>query len=572
VVTPKWFLEASVARSANTIEESPSLDEWSVVDYRVSPALRQGGLGSYLKKNPGSNVQYSVKSTHEFGTSQLRYGFLIEDITFDEHSFLTGPPITVHDGRQTASGASVEIRPDPVYGEIYRVNFARIGGSVRETTQDYFALYVQPTLNIGNRLTISPGLRYDRQTLSGTASYTFKGNWAPRIGVTFDPTGSGRAKIFGHWGRFFNKMPNNTAARSLTAIPDVRLADYFDPNLTQPVPNGVEALGTTVHFRTASGGVSDVREGSKSGYLDEIVVGAEQEFAGGLKFGLRYTRRDVKRVFEDIANAAMILYYIPEANVGSLVYFLGNPDDGFPETLNNIGAFEAPVREYDAVELTGEKRFNGRWSVIASYRWSRVRGTYEGYYLNDTGESNPGLLSLYDFPTDDPSYTEIGGPQFGFRGDIRYLGKAGAGPLPNDRTHQLKVYGSYVFDFDLNLGIGLRAGSGRPFTPMAANPVYTGIAGIPEEPRGSGIQTVDGFMKRSPAEIGVDLSASYWVDLGAERRLGILVDAFNVLNLNRPIDYWQDTEIRFGIPNPDFGKITYYQDPRQIRLGIRVEF
>jgi hypothetical protein len=572
VITPKWFLEASVSRSANTIEETPALDEWSIVDYRVSPALRQGGLGSFLKKNPGSNIQYSVKATHEFGMAQLRYGFLFEDISFDEYSYLTGPQITLPDGRQSASGASVEIRSDPTFGEIYRVNYATIGGAVRETTQDYLAFFVQPTFNIRNRLTIAPGLRYDRQTLSGTASYSFTGNWAPRIGVTYDPTGSGRAKIFVHWGRFFNKLPNNTAARSLTAIPDVRLADYFDPDLTQPVPNGVEALGTTVHFRTASGGVSDVRENSKAGYLDEIVIGTEQEFGGGLKFGLRYTRRDVKRVFEDIANAAMILYYMPEANVDSLVYFLGNPDDGFPETLDDIGAFEAPVRTYDAVEITGEKRFTGRWSVFASYRWSRIYGTYEGYYLNDTGESNPGLLSLYDFPTDDPTYTEIGGPQFGFRGDIRYLGKLGAGPLPNDRRHQFKVYGSYVFDFDLNLGIGLTAGSGRPLTPMAANPVYTGIAGIPEEPRGSGIETVDGFKNRTPVEVGVDLSASYWVDVGDGRRLGVLMDAFNVLNLNRPTDYWQDTEIRFGIPNPDFGRITYYQVPRQLRLGVRFEF
>ena len=33
---------------------------------------------------------------------------------------------------------------------------------------------------------------------------------------------------------------------------------------------------------------------------------------------------------------------------------------------------------------------------------------------------------------------------FGYSGDIRFLGAAGAGPLPLDRTHDIKVFG-YVF-------------------------------------------------------------------------------------------------------------------------------
>lgn len=569
ILGPRWFVEASVARSVNSVEETPTIDEWSITDRRVSPPVRSGGIGSYLQGNPGSNVQYSAKSTHVFGEHQVRYGVLYEDITFDEYSFLTGPRITLPDGRQSETGASVEIRPDPNFGEIYRVTFARIGGSVRETAQSFLAFFLQDTWKVGDRLTIRPGLRYEQQTLKGTASYTFSGNWAPRIGATYDPTGEGRAKVYAQWGRFFHKMPNNTAARSLTAIPDVRLADYFDPALTQPVPNGVLALGTTVHFRTASGSVSAVEPGSKSGYQDEFVVGAERELAQNLNVGVRYTRRDVRRIFEDIANAAMVLYFIPEANVDSLAYFLGNPGDGTPPTLDNIGAFEAPVRTYDAVEVTAQRRLAKRWSLLTSYRWSRLNGTYEGFFLNDTGESNPGLLSLYDFPTNDPSYTEIGGPQFGFRGDIRLLGKLGAGPLPTDRPHQVKVYGHYTFDIGLNVGTGIFISSGRPLTPMAAGPVY---GRIPEAPRGAGIETVDGFARRTPAVINADVNLTYWRSLADGRRVGLLADVFNVFNLRRVLDYGQNTEISFGVPNPDFGAVTEYQQPLRLRVGVRFEF
>ena len=67
---------------------------------------------------------------------------------------------------------------------------------------------------------------------------------------------------------------------------------------------------------------------------------------------------------------------------------------------------------------------------------------------------------------------QIGVPQFGYLGDIRFLGKLGAGLLPNDRTHQVKVYGTYNLPVGLNFGAGVNLSSGQPLTQMAANPNY----------------------------------------------------------------------------------------------------
>ena len=104
------------------------------------------------------------------------------------------------------------------------------------------------------------------------------------------------------------------------------------------------------------------------------------------------------------------------------------PIEGF-----DIG-FEDAIHDYDAVELTAEKRFGNNWGLQTSYRWSRLHGTFEGFFRNDNGQSDPAITSLFDFPTNDPSYTAIGVPEFGFRGDIRYLGALGAGPLPDRPT------------------------------------------------------------------------------------------------------------------------------------------
>ena len=47
------------------------------------------------------------------------------------------------------------------------------------------------------------------------------------------------------------KIPNDLAARALSADAGVTRADYFDAGLTRPVPNGILALGTTNHLTYA---------------------------------------------------------------------------------------------------------------------------------------------------------------------------------------------------------------------------------------------------------------------------------------------------------------------------------
>ena len=162
---------------------------------------------------------------------------------------------------------------------------------------------------------------------------------------------------------------------------------------------------------------------------------------------------------------------------------------------------------------------------MASYRWAKLEGNFEGFFRSDNGQADPGITSLFDFPTNDPSYTAVGVPQFGYRGDIRYQGTTlGSGRLPNDRPHQFKLYTNYAFG-NLNTGLGLNVGSGRSLTALAANPGYTNSGEIPESLRGEGFETVDGFKTRTPTEFYVDLHVDYTIRFGgaaddpARRRL-----------------------------------------------------
>jgi len=311
-------------------------------------------------------------------------------------------------------------------------------------------------------------------------------------------------------------------------------------------------------------------------------MGAEREIAPLTTIGVRYTYRNVGRILEDVANFPMVAYDLGLPGTSSVEYTLTNPSSSTPiaASATFLGAsFDTPVHRYHAMEVTLDRRLANNWSLLASYRWSRLRGNFEGFYRDDNGQSDPGITSLYDFPTNDPSYTAIGVPQFGYSGDIRYLGQTGI--LPLDRPQQFKAFGNYVLPGGLNFGVAFNVTSGAPLTPLAANPNYDNGGEIPTAPRGSGIQTVDGFRTRTPVLTDTDLQASYKMNLGRGKALTLLADAFNLFNAQTVLMYDQWTELSFQVPNPDFGKpITQvlpghppqFQAPFQMRVGARFSF
>ncbi len=576
IMNNNWLLEASFARAQNKISEMPSVDEWSVTDQTVTPNVRSGGLGFYEVGNEGKNLQYSVKSTHIYGNHQIRTGILFEDISYDNTIDRTGPSFTLHNGEQTVTGATLRILPatDLPSGRIYRVVRANTS-QVRETTQEYFSFFLQDTIQVGNRLTIRPGVRYEQQKHVGNLeSFKWSGNWAPRVGGTFDLTGDGRAKLYANFGRFYAKIPNDLAARALSADAGVTRADYFDAALTQPIVDGVVAAGTTTHFRTAGQGTADFDPDSGSTYLNETLVGAEFEAFPRLILGIRYTHRNFGRILEDVGTAPLVSYFLGIPGLDSVEYFITNPGPGTPVVAAAPGydiQFDQAIHDYDAVEFTADKRFSDNWSLQGSYRWSRLHGTFEGFFRNDNGQSDPSITSLFDFPNNDPSYTGIGVPEFGFKGDISYLGDAGAGPLPNDRPHQIKLFGNYTFNNGLNIGLGIVSSSGGPLTTMAANPAYDNAGEIPEGPRGSGVQTADGFKTRSPFSTDMNMHADYVFDMGGNR-FELIADVFNLFDTQTVLDYDYYSDVNFSVDNPDFGNRIQYQAPRQVRLGLRFRF
>jgi outer membrane receptor protein involved in Fe transport len=590
----RFLLEGSFARAYNKISETPSVNQWRVTDTSVVPNVITGGIGLYEQGNLSTNYQYSAKVSYLSGNHSIKGGLLYEDVDYSQANQRTGPTFTAADGRQTGTGASISILPDVNFGRIYRVTRANFNVQ-RNTTQRYTAFFAQDQWKANDRLTVNGGIRYEDQALVGDGTplrsldgstfdeFRLKNNWAPRIGFVYDVLGGGKSRLYGNYGRFFARVPNDLAARVLAVDEGISRGDYFDASLTRPIPNGTAtqssatAAPITQHFLTTSSGTDLIDPNSKLSYQDEFVGGFEWEALPNTTLGIRYIHRNIGRVLEDISPYSAVACDFGFAAACTTDYVITNPSSATQATqvpgLQPV-SFDDPSHKYNAIELTMDRRFANKWMMLASYRYSRLRGNYEGFFREDNGQSDPGITSLYDFPTNDPNFSTIGAQQFGYRGDIRFLGQDG--PLPLDRPHQVKIAANYSFDNGLAIGAGLNMGSGKPLTALAALAIYDNDSEIPETARGEGFQTIDGFKKRTPMETQLDLQASYVIKFAGDKRLTLLADAFNLFDIRRAIDYNAATEISFGVPNPDFGTVTsqniagqMYQNPFALRLGAR---
>ena len=69
---------------------------------------------------------------------------------------------------------------------------------------------------------------------------------------------------------------------------------------------------------------------------------------------------------------------------------------------------------------------------------------------------------------------------------------------------------------------------------MAANPNYDSAGEIPVAARGTGIQTIDGFMERTPFESQLDLAGVVVaLKIAAASKLTFMADVFNLFNEQR---------------------------------------
>lgn len=519
-----------------------------------------------------------------------------------------------------------------------RQDRGEFGSTGFDTRSNYHAAYIQDTWRINRYVTALIGLRNEQERLIGSTiestglrnAYSFTGQWAPRIGFTVDPLGQGRTKAYYNYGRFFEFIPLDLAERSLTHETSF-IGGNFAPDFT--IVNGqrravINQFGTVNPIIDAAhllngvtggsgGGIgisaqdaeNPILPGTKLGFIDEHLVGFEQQFPKNFVFSVRYQDRRVKRIVED---AAVISPEQFNAGLFGQTYFIGNissstdaavnpvphlftagatppaicggadapfvidpvtdpagnplgavcfePDEtaGLPGGDGTPDGFPDPQRVYKALTIEVNKRFSDGWQLLSNWTISSLRGNYEGHFRNDNGQTDPAISSLFDFTA----------------GEFNLLGDQFAvGPLNTDRTHLYNIYFNYSFSKDrgfarsldgLNLGVGFHGESGVPISEFFAHPAYLNAGEIPVGGRGK--------LGRTPWFNRLDLHADYRWNLSENTRLVFISDFFNVTNTTRIARVNEFRESTAGQLNPDFGQPRTFRLPFNMRLGMRFEF
>jgi hypothetical protein len=238
-------------------------------------------------------------------------------------------------------------------GVSLRQTRGEFGAPAFKTTSLYHTVFVQDNWSPSKYVTFNAGLRWEQQHVEGVnAKYTFTDNWSPRIGISVDPWGNRKSKVYANFGRYTEALPLDIAIRSLS-----QEFDFADTNWVPPTDGAGHALisadgtmplsastllGTTTpqanggFIRSFNSAASlqageAFGKGTKSQYLDEYVVGFEHEFGNsGVVFSTRYVDRRIKRIIED--NAALS----PEAAQGAAFASAGQGGPCDPN-VNPIG-------------------------------------------------------------------------------------------------------------------------------------------------------------------------------------------------------------------------------------------
>jgi len=342
-----------------------------------------------------------------------------------------------------------------------------------------------------------------------------------------------------------------------------------------------------------------IQEGTKLPYEDEYILGYQQQLRPDLSVEIRGIFRYQGRVLEDVQFTALeatqnyyygINYgypYDPFPAYGSAPfgeYVLANPDENTPASAG----FPDPKRDYKAVEFSVNKTFSNNWAMTANYRYSQLKGNYEGLFRNDNGQSDPNITSLFDFPN-----------------SPLMEGQFFSGFLNTDRTHVLNLYPYRRWPNGFTIGAGFNWQSGTPRQPLLAHPSYQNGGEIPglnpvyawwtdtgtlelatgtaEEYRNdpdaaSGKFLYDykkitrGYLGRTPDIMTLDLNFSYPIKFSDDSQLNLMLSIFNVFNNQQARAYDDFVESIAGIANPDYLTPNDYGAPRTMRLAVNWSF
>jgi hypothetical protein len=485
--------------------------------------------------------------------------------------------------------------------------------------QNYVGIYAQDTWRVGNHLTVNAGLRWEPYLASietegyasnfsldrflagqkstvipnAPAGLTFAGDegfpgdaynnnniwqFAPRLGVVWDPTGDGRQTIRAAGGVFYEspkmwqygRFPLNPPFGNTVTVNNPSFAnpwattaggDPFRPGAPQSFPLNGSFVNMPLDIKPTR--------------MVQWNVSYERQFWSNWMIGLNYIGNYSTHLW--LGRELNPATYIPGAstvgNTNSRRYLvLTNPTEGryFADVPT---ADDRGTGKYNGLLVSLNRRMSNHWSLLSNFTWSKC--------IND-GDPGIDITNFYPDPNDP---------------------KSNRGPCNSDRRY---MYNGSVILQSPGVGSGLaraategwqlativQARSGASFTPSMTGdlaltgtnnqrPIVTGdpsalsgdqsrlnwfnkAAFVANSPGVWGSATRG--MIRGPMYMNVDMSLTRSFKMGATRRLEVRAEAFNVFNrfqLGDPVVNFNATT---------FGTIITAMPPRVMQFAAKFEF
>jgi hypothetical protein len=447
----------------------------------------------YKQQKISNNIDVSYFANW-MGEHALKAGFGYIYLNEDVSEIAPHPRVTLYfDDTNSNLGFDIGAGADPSspsYGAYgwYSIRSGWKGGlygGLWNVSANNFSVFAQDSWTIKGRLTVNFGLRAEGQVIPAmTTNTSYPGykaeaikfnlgdTLAPRLGVVYDVFGDSSLKVFGSFGIYYDVMKLYMA--ELTYGGWKRIEDYYalqDPDWTKIAASGDVDDKASQTANNYYAGSEDYLPPSfattdpdlKPMAQREISFGAEKKLLEDLSLSARFVNKHLIRTIEDVGNWVTVVD--PDTGTPTLVqqYWIANPGFGVTRPTSEGGLFPTDTwpcpkatRDYYGVNVALEKRFSHNWQGGLNYTWSRIEGVYSGLASTDeAGYDYAGVARLGANVEQDFDKWFMG---------YDALGNLLDGPLPQDRTHYIKAYGSYVFPFGLTVGMTAYGRSGLPQT------------------------------------------------------------------------------------------------------------